>query len=199
MRIFLTTAVSLAAALLAAPTSAQKMGSKNRDAPKVTQSIAFANGSKIEISYFAIAQGAYLDNMLKADGKSYRTRFNSMAERAPLGKLSVSKDTMIGGHKVAAGDYKLSFTISEEMKFSMSLTPKSGDAVKLPVDTGEAASKTARMSIQLTPAEDAKHATLAVVYGKLNCSFAVGGNAESGKDGASHDGAGQGKGARSRR
>src|SRR5262252_7241201 len=124
-----------AAALLIAsaslPALAQVMGSSNRNAPKITESIAFGGdkGDTIEIAYTSITWGEgqwaaqLADDATKA---ATRERINGNAQKTPMGSLKCSAAILLGTQKVAAGTYKLEFLHDDSYKWQLVLAVDAG-------------------------------------------------------------------------
>lgn len=127
-------------ASLSAPAFAQKMGMSNNNAPTVTQTVENA-GAKISLNYTSItwAGGRTMEAaMNKEKGGATRERINSTAKQAPLGTMTTSVDLSCGDLKLAAGDYKVAFTINDDLEWEINFI--NGDNVqkmKLPLmDSG---------------------------------------------------------------
>lgn len=147
MKLFLSLAT---AALLCAPTFAQKMGSINGNAPSLTQAIE-AGGAKMSLNYTSIAWGqgkTFEMAMDKEKGARARTRINATAKESPLGTFSSSVDVMCGDLKLAAGEYKIAFTINEECQWEINFMGKETMTMKLPLmDNKDMAHKRLLMSL----------------------------------------------------
>lgn len=128
-------------ATLCAPAFAQKQGMANNNAPTVTQTVENA-GAKISLNYTSISwvRGEFMDAAMDKGEKGARTRkqINAKAKDAPLASFSTSVDLTCGDLKLAAGDYKVSYTINDNTEWEINFT--SGDNVqtmKLPLmDSG---------------------------------------------------------------
>ncbi|MEO6593601.1 MAG: hypothetical protein ABIP94_02485 [Planctomycetota bacterium] len=117
--------ISLATALCA-PIFAQKMGSSNSDAPAVKQTIT-AGDAKISLDYTSItwASGRTMTAVMdKEKGASARKRINDSASKAPLGKFSSSVDVMCGDVHLAAGEYQVFFTITDDLAWQVNFQGK---------------------------------------------------------------------------
>jgi len=167
-----------AALLIAAagiPALAQVMGSSNRNAPKITQSIAFG-GDTIEIVYTSITWGEgqwaaqLADDATKA---ATRTRINGNAEKTPMGSLKCSAAIQIGSQKVAAGSYKLEFLLDEAYKWQLVLVGDAGN-VTCPLEMKTVDEERKRLHVGLGAGEKDFTAELAIGFGKSRCKLPIG-------------------------
>ena len=118
MKTFLSLAL---AAALCAPAFAQKMGSSNSNAPAVKQSIT-AGDASMSLDYTSItwASGRTMTAIMdKEKGAATRTRVNNSASKAPLATFKSSVDVMCGNLHLAAGEYKIFYTIDEELNWNI--------------------------------------------------------------------------------
>lgn len=126
------------AAALCAPAFAQKMGMTNTNAPTLQQSMAMSN-AKISLDYTSItwADGKTMARLMdKEKGAGMRQRVNGTAKTDPLAQFKTSTDLMVGETKIPAGDYKVGFTISDDLKWQLNFM--SGDKViTLPLELME--------------------------------------------------------------
>ncbi|MBL8725850.1 MAG: hypothetical protein JNK49_17535 [Planctomycetes bacterium] len=166
MKKFLTFAL---AAALCAPAFAQKMGSSNRNAPKLEQSIA-AGDAKMSLHYTSITWGGgktMQAAMDKANGAGAREMVNGAAAKTPLATFNTSIAVTCGDLKLAAGEYQVYFTITESCEWQINF--KNGDAVstmKLAMaDSGEE-SKRLMMCLY---AGETEGAGVYVAFGKQMC------------------------------
>ncbi|MBX3463584.1 MAG: DUF2911 domain-containing protein [Planctomycetes bacterium] len=154
------------AAALCAPAFAQKMGSTNADAPTVKQTVV-AGEAKISLDYTSItwASGKTMARIMdKEGGARMRTRLNDSATDAPLGTLSTSVDLMCGDLHIPAGEYKLFFTITDELAWQLNFQGKDKThTMKLPLSDSEHESK--RLMMCLYAGEEAG-AGVYVAFGK---------------------------------
>lgn len=114
------------AAALCAPAFAQKMGSTNTNAPMMKQSIE-AGSAKMSLDYQAItwADGKTMARVMdKEKGAGMRKRVNETATQETLGSFSTSVDCKIGDNTLPAGDYKVFFTIDEDLNWSINFQGK---------------------------------------------------------------------------
>lgn len=136
--------IALAAALCA-PAFAQKMGMTNSNAPTVKQAVE-SEGAKISLNYTSItwADGKTM-NMLtdKEKGARSRQRLNDNAAKSPLGSFSTSVSVKCGDLVLAAGEYSVYFTITEDCQWQINFADKDGKAqtMVLPVQKSEHESK----------------------------------------------------------
>ncbi len=161
---------SLALALCAVPVSAQKMGSANTNAPSIEQSIKLGDDT-LTLTYTAItwAGGQMMEAAMDKDsGGRARQRINNTAEKAPLGTLKASADFDIGGKAVAAGEYKLFFTIDDDLKWHM--VAASGDKrVDWTLPLEESDKHRSRLIVALIAGDEDGTGALAIAFGKQNC------------------------------
>src|SRR5688572_10075652 len=166
--------IATVAVALSATAHAQRMGSSNRNAPTVTQSIAFPSAT-IELSYVAITWAggqwkAALDN--EASRADQRTRINGAAEKTPLGTLKLPAAMNFGATKVAAGTYKVAFTLDEKFKWQLSLTGEAGATV-VPLNLKACDEDCKRLALGLRAGEKDATAELVIAFGKERCVLAV--------------------------
>lgn len=114
------------AAALCAPAFAQKMGSTNTNAPTMKQSIE-AGSAKMSLDYLAItwADGKTMARVMdKEKGAGARKRVNDTAPQETLGNFTTSVECKVGEQTLPAGDYKVFFTIDEELNWSINFQGK---------------------------------------------------------------------------
>ena len=114
------------AAALCAPAFAQKMGSTNSNAPMMKQSIE-ATGAKMSLDYEAItwADGKTMSRIMdKEKGAGMRKRINESAAQSPLGSFTTSVDCKVGANTMPAGDYKVFFTVDDDLNWSINFQGK---------------------------------------------------------------------------
>lgn len=143
------------AAALCAPAFAQKMGMSNNNAPTVKQSIT-AGDAKVSLDYTAItwASGKTMSMVMDKDkGAKARERVNATAKEQPLGSFATSVDVMVGTTKLAAGEYKVGFTINENLEWEINFMGKETVTVKLPLADTKDEHK--RLVCSLVVADDA--------------------------------------------
>lgn len=153
--------------VMTSPALAQRSGSSNRNAPTITQTIAFGKDT-IELSYTSITWGEgqwaakLADEATKA---AARANINANAEKTPLGTLKVAMPITIGTTKVAAGTYKLAFVLDDNYKWQILLT---ADQTKLNValDLKNVDEESKRLRVALRAGEKDFTAELAVGFGK---------------------------------
>src|SRR5690242_10974473 len=131
MNRYLTLAVGL---LMAVPAAAQKSGMINRNAPKLTQSFTVGD-AKIQLDYTSIAwgQGQAFNAAMDKNGGDHRKEINELAKNQPIGSFNTSVDLTCGDVKIPAGEYKLGFTITDNMEWQMTFMGKDTINVKLPL------------------------------------------------------------------
>lgn len=171
------TSLAAAALLIASaslPALAQVMGSSNRNAPKITQTIAFKDDT-IEVVYTSITWGEgqwaaqLADEATKA---ATRERINGNAQKTPMGSLKCSAALQLGAQKVAAGSYKLEFLLDEGYHWQLVLV---GDAatVTCPLEMKTVEEERKRLHVGLGAGEKDFTAELAIGFGKSRCKLPV--------------------------
>ncbi len=118
MKTFLTLAL---AAALCAPVSAQKQGGTNRNAPTIKQSIT-SGKAEMSLDYTSItwASGSTMEKIMnKETGADSRKGVNANATKEPLATFKTSVDVMCGDLHLAAGEYKVFYTIDEDLNWSI--------------------------------------------------------------------------------
>ncbi len=122
--------LTLCVAFVAAPLTAQRMGSANRGAPKAGCFIEFRGGNKIEVSYSSItlAQGRFMQRLqdMRKEGdaeemEGFTERFNASAKRRPLGKLKITGKITLGGKEIPEGEYGLAFMLDKSVSWQIVL------------------------------------------------------------------------------
>ena len=179
MNKFLT--LTLAAALCA-PAFAQKMGMANTDAPTVKQTV-MAGDCKVSLDYTSItwASGKTMTALMDKDkGAAVRQRVNSTAKTDPLGTFSTSVAVEIGALKLPAGDYKVAFTINDNLDWEINFMGKETMTMKLPLmDNKEMPHKRLLCSLF---AGDEKGAGVYIAFGSKWCILNIApGNGEAKK------------------
>lgn len=114
------------ATALCTPAFAQKMGMSNNDAPTVKQTV-MAGEAKISLDYTSItwASGQTMGRLMdKEKGGSARKRVNESAGQAPLGTLNTSVDIKCGDLTLAAGEYQVFFTITDDLAWQINFQGK---------------------------------------------------------------------------
>jgi hypothetical protein len=154
------------AAALCAPAFAQKMGSSNSDAPTVKQTV-MAGDAKISLDYTSItwASGRTMTGLMDKDkGGRMRERVNGSAKDSPLGSLNTSVDLMCGELQIPAGDYKVYFTITDDLAWQINFMGKDKThTMTLPLAEAEHESK--RLMLCLYAGEE-EGAGVYVAFGK---------------------------------
>ena len=123
MKKLLTLALALA---ISAPAFAQKMGGTNRNAPKLMQSLT-AGEAKMTLNYTSItwAQGQMMERLAdKENGGRAREYVNQNAASAPLAEFTTSIDCTVGDLKLAAGSYKVFYTIDDDANWHINFMGK---------------------------------------------------------------------------
>lgn len=152
----------------------QKTGMSNRNAPKVSQSMVFGEQT-IELSYISITWGEGQwakqigDDAAKA---AARERLNKLAESAPLGTFKTSVALTVGGQKVAAGEYKLRFTLDDKFKWQIVLASDAA-TVTLPLDLKSVDEESRRLRVLLLAGDKDNTGEIHVAFGKNRCTLPV--------------------------
>ncbi len=157
--------------LIASPLAAQQMGSVNRNAPTASQGIAFTSGSGLSISYKSItwADGKSMGNL-----ERIRDYINKQAVSKPLGSITVKGDDVrLGGKKLAAGSYKMAFTLDEELNWHLgAYGGEQGEShIDWPLKLKESKSSSSRLVITMTAGKDDTQARIRIAFGKNSCSL----------------------------
>ncbi len=113
----MTKLLSFALALaVSVPVYAQKMGSSNRNAPKIEQTI-MAGDATMSLNYTSItwADGQMMQRLAdKETGARARQMVNDSAPNAPLASFETNVDVMCGKLHLPAGEYKVFYTIDDD-------------------------------------------------------------------------------------
>jgi hypothetical protein len=174
--------VALGIALMTCPVFAQKMGMANRNAPTVTQSITFAGKQTFELSYTSItwAQGEWA-KAIESKNADMRKAINDTAEKQPLGSAKLSADMMIGGKKVAAGNYKVMFTLTDSFGWQLTFA---GDKEKitwaLDLKDAEGGKQAKRLTLALGAGDTDTTGVIYVAFGAKRGEIPVDSEAKSG-------------------
>lgn len=181
--------LAVAGVLALAPTAAhaQVMGSSNRDAPTVRQSIEFKDGSRISLQYVAIttAGGQTLEAMLdKEGGARHRERFNNSAKRTAIGQLELGKAMTIGNQALPAGSYEMRFNIGEDLKWELNLAVAGDDSKTwtLALETANVKTEMPRLRISALPGKTTGTAVLSISYAHLQSTFDMKASADRASD-----------------
>lgn len=185
MKPFLPLAIGL---LLALPATAQRQGMSNQDAPTVSATITFKDGTKVSCEYLSItwAQGRWFERLKSNDER--RKAHNDSAPKGPLGKFSTTADLNVAGQAVPAGEYSVYFTFTDKLEWQINLgNDKKTVTITLPLQ--DSPTESSRLLLGLH-AVDARTAGLYFSFGKQNCDLQL---ARGAKD-AGKTGEGEGKG-----
>jgi hypothetical protein len=122
--------------LLSVPALAQSgQGSINQDAPQVKQTVV-AGDAKISLDYTSInwGRGQAMSRVMDKDkGGQARQRLNALAKQSPMGSFSTTVPLTCGDLKIPAGEYKLAFTINEDLAWEVNFIGKDTLTMKLPL------------------------------------------------------------------
>lgn len=162
-------ALALVAAL-AVPAAAQQMGSANRNAPKVVNSIEFAGGAKAELSYTSLnfAEGMFMKRIKESE--QFRNFVNQNAKENPLGSFTLPAAMMMGGKQVEAGTYGLHFLASDSGGWVLTLSHKKDGELaliqwELPLQEVKTTRK--RLALMLVPGDADGSAALHLHFGNM--------------------------------
>jgi hypothetical protein len=152
----------------------QKTGMANRNAPTVAQTMTIGKET-IELSYISItwAEGQWAkalgDEATKAAAKA---NINKVAESSPLGTFKTSVALTVGGQKVAAGTYKMRFTLDDKYNWQIVLA---GDAasVTLPLELKSVEEDSHRLRVVLGAGEKDNTGEIGLAFGKYRGHLAV--------------------------
>lgn len=159
------------AALMTCGLQAQVSGSINRGASKVTNSIEMG-GNTLSVKYTALRFGEGQWQKIK-DATDRHEGFNKFAERSPVGTVETSVDLMAAGKKVAAGKYKMFFTVSERAGWVLNLKPEEGKAVAWRMVLTDAPSEAKCLKIGLEPSAKNGMCSLHIAFGKQHVMVPV--------------------------
>jgi hypothetical protein len=166
---------------LAALASAQV--NTNENAPTSTSTLAFSKDTEIAVSYrsFTTAGGAWLRQLYDKGNNGTRARkyYNEQYITGYLdGSLKVSKDIELAGNPLAAGSYKLTFRIDEDLVWHLVvLNDKSQEICAIAMNTERDDKHTAsRLSIAPVAAAQGQQGNLHIHFGPLRAdvAFAIG-------------------------
>ena len=151
---------------LCAPAFAQKEGATNRGAPEIKQTITAGN-NKISLDYISItwARGEKMAALMdKANGAGARKDLNASAPQKPLGSFSTSTDVTCGDLQIPAGDYKVFFTITEELAWQINFQGKDKTLTTNMTLSNAGEHESKRLLLCLHAVDD--HAGVYVAFGK---------------------------------
>jgi hypothetical protein len=166
-------AVLVAVVLLSAPALAQKMGSSNRNAPAIRQTMTIGNQS-IELGYTAITwAGGQWAAALKDEGSrgEWRVRINESAAKSPLGSLKLTTALDFGGVKVEPGAWKLGFTLNDNFDWQITMIGESGTTVQVPLVLKEVGEASRRLMLALAAGDEDGTAKVVVAFGNSRCDL----------------------------
>jgi hypothetical protein len=158
------------AAALCAPAFAQKMGMANNDAQTIKQTL-MAGEAKISLDYTSItwAQGQMMARLMdKEKGAKAREMVNQTAKKEPLGSFSTSVDVTIGSLKIPAGEYKLAFTINENLDWEINFMGKETLTLKLDLQESKGMQHK-RLLCSLFAGDESSTASVYVAFGEKSC------------------------------
>ena len=159
------------AALLSCGLQAQVMGSINRGAAKVTNTLEMG-GNKLSVNYTALRFGDGMWQKIK-DAADRHEGFNAFAAKRPVGSVETSIDLMTAGKKVPAGKYSMFFTLSERAGWVLNLKPKEGDTVKWRMVLTDAPSESKCLKVSLNPSAEDGMCSLHIAFGKQHVMVPV--------------------------
>lgn len=161
-------------AVLGGTAHAQKMGSTNRNAPTVEQSITHGT-TTTKLTYSAItwAGGQWAAALAdEASREPMRQQINRSAERAPLGTFVLAAAMTVGTTKVEAGTWKVAFTLDDKYAWQVSLVGEASTVV-VPLTLEEAKEDQKRLILGLRPGEKDGTSELAIAFGKWRCKLPI--------------------------
>jgi len=126
MKKILTLALALT---LTTPSFAQRMGSLNRNAPTVKQSVE-AGQAKISLNYTSINWGDGRTMKMVSDkenGARARQMVNGSAAENPIAQFSSSVNVDCGELHIPAGDYKVYFTVDDDCVWHINFHAKDAE------------------------------------------------------------------------
>lgn len=167
-------AVAALVSVTNSPALAQRMGSTNKNAPAITQSIELS-GQTIGMTYTAItwAGGQWATALAdEATRGEWRTRINDGAVKSPLGSFKCSTAITIGETKVAAGAYKLAFTLDEKFVWQLALIGETA-TVNVALSLKEVEESSKRLGLSLRAGDKDGSAEIAVAFGKSRTVLAI--------------------------
>ena len=153
------------AAALCTPVLAQKSGSANRGAPTIKQSIT-TGGATISLDYTSIVWGQTPANAMDKDkGADTRKMINDLATKTPLGVFTSSVDCSCGDVKLAAGEYKVYFTINDSCEWQINFQGKDDKVASSKLELSDSPEESKQLLLCLF-AGDNKTAGVYVSFGK---------------------------------
>ncbi len=164
--------ISAVAAILACAAPAQISGSLNRNAPAVAQSITMGE-NKLEVNYTAIrfGQGSWQKILENA---SMHERFNTNAEKKPVGTIKTTVAVMAAGKEIPAGEYALFFTAHEKAGWLLNLKPKAGgETIMWRMVLQPSQTKSECMGITLEPTAQDNACSLTIRFGEQHLTVPV--------------------------
>jgi hypothetical protein len=121
------------AAALCMPAFAQKMGSSNANAAVVKQTVTHENAT-FALDYHAInwVDGKMMKLLAdKEKGARQRQRVNGSGPQSPLATFNTSVACKCGDLELAAGEYKVYFTITEDCTWQINFLAEGQEAKSL--------------------------------------------------------------------
>jgi len=166
-----TLPIAVCAALLAAVVPAQVSGSINQNAPVVAHSITMGP-TKLELTYSAIrfGQGAWQKILENTEAHE---KFNTFAEKSPIGSVKTNAPVMAAGHEVPAGEYTMFFTVSEQAGWVLNLKPKTGESIRWRLVLTPSAAKNDCLKISLDPTAQNGTCSLTIAFGSEGVTVPV--------------------------
>lgn len=151
----------------------------NENAPVATNALAFDKDTEVAVSYrsFTTAGGNWLRQLTDKSQGGTRARklYNEQYITEYLkGSLKLSKDIELAGNPLAAGTYKLSFRIDDDLVWHLVVLNDKGGEICAVVMNTERDDKTAvgRLSITPVAAAEGKAGALHVHFGPLKAAVA---------------------------
>lgn len=164
MKSFLTLAL---AASICVPAFAQVSGRANQNPPMVNQTVEFA-GAKISLNYTSLdwVRGSFWDAAMRKDdkGAQFRQQLATLAKSKPIGTLTTNVDLTCGSLNLTAGEYKVSFTCSEELAWEINFT-KGDEVQKMKLDLMDSTGHESKRLLMCLYAGDKAGAGVYVAFG----------------------------------
>lgn len=164
--------------LLAALCVASLAGALPADPPRTTNTLEFAHGGKLEVSYNQIdlGKGVTLDNLMAKNelGSRMRQIFNERGFKGQIaGKIEVATRTTLAGDELDPGTYNLSFRIDDDLIWHLVvLTEDDEEIFAAALDTSNVEDRSSGRLVLRPLAADNKKGTgtLELRFGKLSAA-----------------------------
>lgn len=175
----------VALAAITSSASAQVTGAVNRTAPKIEQSINLGANGVIKLNYTAItyASGNWAATLAdESKRERMKTSINGKADSSPMAAFSSTKDVMINGTRIAAGDYEMAFVLNDEYNWELRL--KSGDkATHIAMDLMDSPEPSKRLICSLHGGDEDGTAGVYIAFGSQIAMLEIDGAPAADEDG----------------